>query len=74
LGASVPLQDSLRAKYSSIVMDVAWALFEMRVHEEPQLDPNQLWTEITHRYFGIRPHPEISWWAIRGQLIDSPGT
>ncbi len=72
LGTSVPLRDSLRAKYSSIVMDVAWALFEMRLHELPQLNPNQVWTEITHRYLGIRPHPEISWWAIRGQLVDSP--
>ena len=22
---------------------------------------------------GIEPHPEWSWWAIRGQLIDLPG-
>ena len=22
---------------------------------------------------GIEPHPEWSWWAVRGQLIDSPG-
>jgi hypothetical protein len=72
LGTSVPLRDSLRAKYSSIVMDVAWALFEMRLHEQPQLNPNQVWTEITQKYLGIRPHPELSWWAVRGQLVDSP--
>ena len=72
LGASVPLRDSLRAKYSSIVMDVAWALFEMRLHEQPQLNPNQVWAEITQKYLGIRPHPELSWWAVRGQLVDSP--
>jgi len=73
LGASVPLRDSLRAKYYSIVMDIAWALFELRLHKQPQLDPNQVWTGITHAYLGIRPHPEISWWAVRGQLVDSPG-
>jgi hypothetical protein len=73
LGASVPLPDSLRAKYSSIVMDVAWALFEMRLHQQPRLNPDEVWTEITHHYLGIRPHPEISWWAVRGQLVDSPG-
>jgi hypothetical protein len=73
LGTSVPLRDSLRAKYSSIAMDVAWALFEMRIHERPQSDPNQVWTQITHTYLGIRPHPELSWWAVRGQLVDSPG-
>jgi len=21
----------------------------------------------------IRPHPEWSWWAVRGQLVDAPG-
>jgi hypothetical protein len=73
LGTSVPLRDSLRAKYSSIVMDIAWALFEMRLHKQPQLDPNQVWTEITRTYLRIRPHPELSWWALRGQLVDSPG-
>jgi hypothetical protein len=73
LGASVPLRDSLRAKYASIVMDVAWALFEMRLHEQPRLNPNEVWTEITRTYLRIRPHPELSWWAVRGQLVDSPG-
>jgi hypothetical protein len=72
LGASAPLADSLRSKYSGIVMDVAWALFEMRVHDAPEVDPNRVWTEITHRYLRIRPHPELSWWAMRGQLVDSP--
>jgi len=73
LGASVPLPDSLRAKYAGIVMDTAWALFEIRMHHHPDADPNQVWTDITQRYFRIRPHPELSWWAVRGQLIDLPG-
>ena len=73
LGAAVPLPDSLRAKYAGIVMDTAWALFEIRMHHSPESDPNQVWTDITRRYFRIRPHPELSWWAVRGQLIDLPG-
>lgn len=73
LGASVPLADSLRAKYAGIVMDTAWALFEIRMHSDPERDPNQVWTEITERYLRIRPHPELSWWAMRGQLVDAPG-
>jgi oligoendopeptidase F len=73
LGTEVPLADSIRAKYSGIVMDTAWALFEIRMHRTPDADPNRVWTEITGRYFHIRPHPELSWWALRGQLINLPG-
>lgn len=73
LGTSVPLADSLRAKYAGIVMDVAWALFEIRMHRGPDADPNAVWTDITGRYFRIRPHPELSWWAVRGQLVNLPG-
>ncbi len=73
LGTSVPIADSLRAKYAGIVMDVAWALFEIRMHRAPDADPNAVWSDITERYFRIRPHPELSWWAVRGQLINLPG-
>jgi hypothetical protein len=73
LGTSVPLADLIRAKYAGIVMDTAWALFEIRMHRSPEADPNVVWTEIARRYFRIRPHPELSWWAVRGQLIDLPG-
>jgi hypothetical protein len=31
------------------------------------------WTRLTRDYLRIRPHPELSWWAMRGQLVDSPG-
>src|SRR6185503_8895779 len=72
LGAAAPLEDDLRSKYSGIVMDVAWALFEMRVHDRDDADPNRIWTEITHEYLRIKPHPELSWWAMRGQLVDAP--
>jgi hypothetical protein len=36
-------------------------------------DPNQVWTRLTRDYLRIRPHAELSWWAMRGQLIDAPG-
>ncbi len=73
LGDSVPLAESLRAKYAGIMLDMAWALFEFRVHRPGAASPNRIWTDITSRYLRIRPHPELSWWAMRGQLIESPG-
>jgi hypothetical protein len=73
LGRSVPLAEGLRSRYSGIAMDAAWSLFELRLHRDPGLDPDQVWAEITSRYLGLVPHPEWSWWAMRGQLIDSPG-
>ena len=73
LGDSVPLADGLRGRYAGIVLDVAWALFEVRMQRDPAADPNAVWTDITHRYLKVRPHPELSWWAMRGQLVDSPG-
>jgi hypothetical protein len=73
LGAEAAPAASLRAKYAPVMLDVAWGLFEMRMAREPEADPNAVWTDITHRYLGIRPHPEWSWWAIRGQLVHAPG-
>jgi len=73
LGDSVSTRESLRAKYSGIMLDVAWALFELRMYRAPETDPNTLWTELTERYLHIAPHPDRSWWAMRGQLIDAPG-
>ena len=73
VGAEAPAAASLRAKYAPVMLDVAWGLFEMRMARNPEADPNAVWTELTHRYLGIRPHPELSWWAIRGQLVHSPG-
>ncbi len=37
------------------------------------MDPNAQWTEITSRYLSIVRHPEWSWWAVRVQLVESPG-
>jgi hypothetical protein len=73
LGDSVPLAEGLRARYGGIVLDVAWSLLELHLLRDPAADPNQVWTRLTHDYLRIRPHPELSWWAIRGQLVDSPG-
>jgi hypothetical protein len=73
LGDSVPTPVAMRAKYAGVVLDITWALFEVRLYEHPEADPNHVWTELTSRYLHIRPHPELSWWATRGQLIDAPG-
>ena len=73
LGDSVPLADGLRGRYGGIVLDVAWAVFELRMMAHPKADPNAVWSELTRDYLRIRPHPELSWWAMRGQLIDAPG-
>ncbi len=73
LGQAVGEADSLRALYGDVMLDVAWALFELRLLRDPKLDPNQLWTEITGRYLHVAPHPEIPWWAMRVQLASDPG-
>jgi peptidase M3-like protein len=73
LGRSASERDSLRALYANVILDVAWALFDMRMLRNPDTDPNRLWTDITQHYLHIRPHPEFSWWALRVQLVDVPG-
>jgi hypothetical protein len=73
VSASVPLAVALRSKYGSIALDVAWALFEIRLHRDPTLSPNELWSELASRYLGVVPHPEWSWWMLRGQLVSNPG-
>jgi hypothetical protein len=73
LGDSVPLAEGLRSRYGGIVLDVAWSLLELHMLRDPGADPNQVWASLTHDYLRIRPHPGLSWWAMRGQLVDSPG-
>jgi len=73
LGRSIDARASLRALYSEVMLDVAWALFDLRTLRDPQGDPNAVWTEITSRYLHVRPHPELAWWAVRVQLVDKPG-
>jgi len=73
LGDSATLAENQRAKYFGVAMDACWALFEARLQRNPSLDPNALWADITSRYLRVVPHPELSWWAMRGQLISVPG-
>jgi len=73
LGKATSEQVSLRALYSVVVLDVAWSLFELRMLRAPATDPNLLWSEITSHYLHIAPHPELSWWMMREQLVDIPG-
>jgi hypothetical protein len=73
LGRSAPEAVSLRALYSAVMLDVAWALFDARMLRDPQGDPNQVWTDITQRYLHVKPHPELAWWAVRVQLVHKPG-
>jgi hypothetical protein len=73
LGREASLADNLKARYSGIVLDVAWGLFELRLHRDPSADPNAVWTELTSRYLHVKAHPEVAWWARRGQLVNSPG-
>lgn len=73
LHTSATQQRSLRSLFANVMLDVAWALFDLRMLREPASDPNQVWTQITNRYLHIVPHPELSWWAVRVQLVDSPG-
>lgn len=73
LGDSVPTSDALRARYAPVMLDVAWALLELRLHAEPGRDPSEEWARITYEYLRVRPYPHLSWWAMRGQLVDAPG-
>jgi len=73
LGDSVPLADGLRGRYGGILLDMTWALFELRMLRDPTADPNEVWGGLTQSYLHIRAHPELAWWALRGQLVDEPG-
>jgi hypothetical protein len=73
LGDSAPAPENRRAAYFGVMMDACWSLFEARMQRDPNLDPNVVWTELTSRYLRVVPHSELSWWAMRGQLIDVPG-
>jgi hypothetical protein len=73
LGCATTPEDGLRARLGPVILDIAWGLFETRLSQNPSLDPNAVWTQITHDYLNIVPHPELSWWAVRGQLVDEPG-
>ena len=73
LGRSVDTSAALRALYSGVMLDAAWALFDLRMLRDPDGDPNAVWTDITGRYLHVKPHPELAWWAVRVQLVHKPG-
>jgi hypothetical protein len=73
LGDAATPREAARHRYGAVVLDMCWALFEIAVHREPARRPNDIWADITSRGLGLVPHPEWSWWAMRGQLIDGPG-
>ncbi|MBP7608891.1 MAG: hypothetical protein KA760_05310 [Steroidobacteraceae bacterium] len=73
LGAAVGEAASMRALFANVMLDVAWSLFELRMLRDPALDPNAVWTDITHEYLRVVPHPEVPWWAMRVQLAGNPG-
>jgi hypothetical protein len=73
LGTSVEPPVARLDRYGAVLLDVCWALFEIEMHRSPDRRPSDVWTEITADGLGIAAHPEWSWWAVRGQLIDLPG-
>ncbi len=73
LGDAADTREALLDRYGSVMLDVCWALFEIELHRHPDRRPNDVWSELTHEGLGVVPHPEWSWWAVRGQLIDAPG-
>jgi hypothetical protein len=73
LGTSVAEAASMRALFANVMLDVAWSLFELRMLRDPALDPNAVWTDITHEYLRVVRHPEVPWWAMRVQLAGNPG-
>ena len=73
LRAAAPGTEALRELLSNVMLDVAWGLYELRMLKAPDTDPNVLWSDIAQRYLGVVPHRELSWWALRVQLVESPG-
>jgi oligoendopeptidase F len=73
LGDAAEPREAVLDRYGAVMLDICWALFEIELHRHPDRRPNDVWTEITADGLGVEPHPEWSWWAVRGQLIDLPG-
>lgn len=73
LGMVADPADNRAARFRWQVMDMAWALFELRMLRTPDADPNAEWTALTTQYLNVAPQQEHAWWAVRGQLVDWPG-
>ncbi len=66
LGDTAEPREALLDRYGAVMLDVCWALFEIVIHDHPEHRPNDVWSEIAHEGLGVVPHPEWSWWAVRG--------
>ena len=73
LGHSAPAAASLEELFSSVMLDVAWSLFEISMLKDPAADPNVVWSQLASRYLNVVQHPELAWWALRAQLVRWPG-
>jgi hypothetical protein len=73
LGQAAEPREAVLSRYGAVMLDICWALFEIELHRHPDRHPNDVWTDVTADGLGVEPHPEWSWWAMRGQLIDGPG-
>jgi hypothetical protein len=73
LGDAAEPREAVLSRYGAVMLDLCWALFEIELHRHPERRPNDVWTDVTVEGLGVERHPEWSWWAIRGQLIDGPG-
>ncbi len=73
LGLAVEPHVAALDRYGGVLLDACWALFEIELYRAPGRRPNDVWAEVVADGLGIEPHPEWSWWAVRGQLIDGPG-
>lgn len=73
LGATAAPRDAVVWRYGNLMLDACWTLFELELHRHPDRAPNDAWAEVMERDLGVAGHPEWSWWAQRGQLIDAPG-
>jgi hypothetical protein len=73
LGASVTTRESIVSRSWAVMLDACWTLFEIELHRHPERPPNEVWAEVAAHDLGVVGHPEWSWWALRGQLIDGPG-
>ena len=47
LGEAADPREALLGRYGNVILDVAWALFEIELHRHPERRPNDVWTEIT---------------------------
>ncbi len=73
LGRAADPVEAALSRYGSVLLDVCWSLFEIELHRAPGRRANDVWADIVADGLGVEPHPEWSWWAVRGQLIESPG-